>query len=251
MKTSVMNLYSPLLLLRNGIKDGDSVICFNFRPDRVRQITEALTQENFAGFTRPIVPKIYYACFTEYNSALKLPVAFDANTMHTPDIVDTLPDILSCKHIGQFHTAETEKYAHITYFFNMVAKKKPQPGEERELVPSLKVATYDLAPAMQTAKVCELACQAVKSGKYPFIVLNFANPDMVGHTGMLEAAIQAVESVDKAFALLLETIREVKGTLIITADHGNCEQMIDYVTGEPTYCSYYKSCPFYYGRFSK
>ncbi len=222
----------PFIVTERSIKDGDSVICFNFRPDRVRQISQALTQSTFDGFSRPIVPKVYYACFTEYDSSLKLPVAFDANTMHTPDIVDTLPDILSCKHLGQFHTAETEKYAHVTYFFNG-GKEKPEPGEDRELIPSLKVSTYDLAPAMQTAKVCELACQAAKSGKYPFIVLNFANPDMVGHTGMLEAAVAAVESVDHAFALLLETIREVKGTLIITADHGNCEQMIDYSTGEP------------------
>ena len=222
----------PFIVTNRGIKDGDSVICFNFRPDRVREITQALTQSNFDGFVRPVTPKIYYACFTEYDSSLKLPIAFDANTMQTPDIVDTLPDILSCKHLGQFHTAETEKYAHVTYFFNG-GREQPEPGEERQLIPSLKVATYDLAPAMQTEKVCQLACQAARSGKYPFIVLNFANPDMVGHTGMLEAAVEAVESVDRAFAVLLETIAEVKGTLIITADHGNCEQMIDYNTGEP------------------
>ncbi len=222
----------PFVVTNSGIKDGDSVICFNFRPDRVREITQALTQPNFDGFMRPIFPKIYYACFTEYDSSLKLPVAFDANTMRTPDILDTLPDILSCKHLNQFHTAETEKYAHVTYFFNG-GKEQPEPGEDRQLIPSLKVATYDLAPAMQTAKVCELACQAAKSGKYPFIVLNFANPDMVGHTGILEAAVEAIESVDKAFGLLLETMAEVKGTLVITADHGNCEQMIDPNTGQP------------------
>ena len=222
----------PFIVTNRSIKDGDSVICFNFRPDRVRQITHALTQADFDGFVRPVVPKILFTCMTEYDSQLRLPVAFDAQTMHTPDILDTLPEVISCKHIGQFHTAETEKYAHVTYFLNG-GKEQPEPGEERQLVPSLKIATYDLAPAMQTAEVCDLACQAARSGKYPFIVLNFANPDMVGHTGILEAAIEAVQSVDQAFARLLATIEEVKGTLVITADHGNCEQMIDLSTGEP------------------
>ncbi len=222
----------PFIVTNRGIRDGDSVLCFNFRPDRVRQITRTLTQPDFDGFNRPSVPKIYFACLTEYDSSLKLPIAFDANTMHTPDIVDTLPDILSCQKLNQYHTAETEKYAHVTYFFNG-GREDPEPGEDRQLVPSLKVATYDLAPAMKTAEVCRLACQAIKSGKYPFIVLNFANPDMVGHTGMLEPAVEAVESVDRAFGKLLQTISEIKGTLVITADHGNCEQMIDYSTGEP------------------
>lgn len=222
----------PFIVTKCGIKDGDSVICFNFRPDRVRQISRALTQPDFNGFERPTVPKIYYACMTEYDSTLNLPVAFNASVMKTPDIIDTLPDILSCKKFGQYHTAETEKYAHITYFFNG-GHEEPEPGEDRQLVPSLKVATYDLAPAMQTPEVCRLACQAVMSKKYPFIVLNFANPDMVGHTGMIEPAVRAVESVDQAFAKLLEAVQEVKGTLIITADHGNCEQMIDFATGEP------------------
>ncbi len=218
----------PFIVTKHSIKDGDSVICFNFRPDRVRQITHALTQANFVGFARLAVPKISYTCLTEYDSQLDLPVAFDAQTMRTPDILDTLPEIISCKHIGQFHTAETEKYAHVTYFLNG-GKEEPEPGEDRQLVPSLKIATYDLQPEMQTAEVCDLACQAARSGKYAFIVLNFANPDMVGHTGILEAAVEAVQSVDQAFARLLATIQEVKGTLVITADHGNCEQMIDYV----------------------
>ena len=222
----------PFIVTARGIKDGDSVICFNFRPDRVRQITHALTQPEFDGFNRLLIPRIYYACFTEYDSSLHLPVAFDAHTMHTPDIIDTLPDMLACKKLGQYHTAETEKYAHVTYFFNG-GREEPELGEDRQLVKSLKVATYDLAPAMQTEEVCKLACQAALSGKYPFIVLNFANPDMVGHTGLLEPAVQAVESVDQAFKQLLETVRQVNGSLIITADHGNCEQMIDYSTGEP------------------
>ena len=222
----------PFIVTNSGIKDGDSVICFNFRPDRVRQITWALTQTKFDGFERPIVPKIFYTCMTEYDQSLALPVAFDAQAMATADIVNTLPDILSCKHIGQFHTAETEKYAHVTYFLNG-GREQPESGEVRQMVQSLKIATYDLAPAMRTAEVCQLACQAARSGKYPFIVLNFANPDMVGHTGILEAAVEAVQSVDQALADLLSTVQEVKGTLIITADHGNCEQMIDYATNEP------------------
>ncbi|PWT94785.1 MAG: 2,3-bisphosphoglycerate-independent phosphoglycerate mutase, partial [Candidatus Melainabacteria bacterium] len=123
-------------------------------------------------------------------------------------------------------------YAHVTYFFNG-GKEPPEEGEVRQLVPSLKVATYDKAPAMQTPQVCQVACQAIASGKHPFIVLNFANPDMVGHTGILEAAVEAIESVDRAFAELLAAIQAAKGTLLITADHGNCEQMIDLATGQP------------------
>jgi 2,3-bisphosphoglycerate-independent phosphoglycerate mutase len=222
----------PAIVHNQPLKDGDSVICFNFRPDRVREISLVLTSPVFADFERPKVPKIFYACFTEYEKSLNLPVAFDATTMHTPTVEETLPQILSCHHIGQFHTAETEKYAHVTYFLNG-GREAPEAGEERKLIPSLKVATYDKAPGMQTSEVCETTCQAIRSGKYPFIVVNFANPDMVGHTGMLDAGVEAVESVDHAFGRLLETVAERKGTLLITADHGNCEQMIDLATGQP------------------
>ncbi len=222
----------PAIVHNRQIKSGDSVILFNYRPDRMRQIAQVLSQKEFDQFQRAPLPKIFLACLTEYDSSLHLPIAFDANTMHTPDIEDTLPEILACHHIGQFHTAETEKYAHVTYFFNG-GKEKPEVGEDRKLVPSLKVATYDLAPSMQTQAVCEATCQAITSSKYPFIVVNFANPDMVGHTGMLAAAVEAVESVDQAFGKLLETIQSAKGTLLITADHGNCEQMIDLNTGQP------------------
>jgi 2,3-bisphosphoglycerate-independent phosphoglycerate mutase len=222
----------PLIVNNQTIKDHDSIICFNFRPDRVRQITRVLTQENFDQFQRPFFPSCHYVCLTEYDESLDLPVAFDAKTMHTPKIEHTLPEILSCHHIGQFHTAETEKYAHVTYFFNG-GKEKAEEGETRKLIPSLKVATYDQAPQMQTAEVCNTACQAIASGLYPFIILNFANPDMVGHTGMLPKAVEAIESVDAAFAKLIEALQAAKGTLLITADHGNCEQMINYETGEP------------------
>jgi 2,3-bisphosphoglycerate-independent phosphoglycerate mutase len=222
----------PRLVTARPIQDGDSVICFNFRPDRVRQISKALTQKSFDGFVRRQVPQIFYACMTEYDETLNLPIAFDNKTMDTPLVNETLPEILACHHIGQFHTAETEKYAHVTYFFNG-GKEPPEDGEVRQLVPSLKVATYDKAPKMQTPEVCEVACQAIASQKHPFIILNFANPDMVGHTGILDAAVQAIESVDAAFKRLLDAVEAAKGTLVITADHGNCEQMIDYATGEP------------------
>ncbi len=222
----------PFIVTERTITDGDSVICFNFRPDRVRQISRALTQDNFDSFSRPKKPDIYYACLTEYDASLRLPVAFSPEVLPSQDISNTLPQLLACHHIGQFHTAETEKYAHVTYFFNG-GKEEPCEGEERQLVQSLKVATYDLAPEMQTPRVCEVACEAILSGKYPFTVLNFANPDMCGHTGILEAGIAAVESVDAAFAKLLAAVEKAKGTLVITADHGNCEQMINLQTGEP------------------
>jgi 2,3-bisphosphoglycerate-independent phosphoglycerate mutase len=169
---------------------------------------------------------------TEYDAKLNLPIAFSPQALPFQDIRNTLPQLLSCHHIGQFHTAETEKYAHVTYFLNG-GNEAVLPGEDRSMIQSLKVATYDLAPEMQTPKVTDVACEAISSGKYPFVVLNLANPDMVGHTGILEAGILAVESVDRAFAKLLETIQEAKGTLVITADHGNCEEMINLQTGEP------------------
>jgi 2,3-bisphosphoglycerate-independent phosphoglycerate mutase len=223
---------TPQIINAIPIKDGDSVICFNFRPDRVREISRVLTQSDFKEFVLPVTPSIYYVCMTEYDTSLNLPVAFSPEVLPSQDLHNTLPEVISCHHIGQFHTAETEKYAHVTYFFNG-GKEIQLPGEERQLIPSLKVATYDLAPAMRTPQVCELACQAIKSGKHPFIVLNFANPDMVGHTGIMDAAVPAVESVDLAFAALLAAVQEAHGTLVVTADHGNIEQLLDYKTGEP------------------
>ncbi len=221
----------PYIITDVQIEDGDAVICFNFRPDRVREISRVLTDKLFNEFSRPALPNIHYVCLTEYDASLNLPVAFNPQ-LSTEDIAVTLPELLSCHQIGQFHTAETEKYAHVTYFFNG-GKEALEPLEERRLVESLKVATYDLAPRMQTAEVCDVACAAILSGRYPFIVLNFANPDMVGHTGIMEAAVEAVKSVDEAFAKLLAATEMAGGTLLITADHGNVEQMIDFGTGEP------------------
>jgi 2,3-bisphosphoglycerate-independent phosphoglycerate mutase len=222
----------PTIVNHRPIKDGDSVICFNFRPDRVRQISRVLTQSQFDFFERPTFPQIYYGCMTEYDVSLHLPVAFDPSAIPSQDIDMTLPEMISCHHLPQMHIAETEKYAHVTYFLNG-GREQILEGEERVLVQSPKVATYDLAPSMETAKVCALACQAMKSEKYPFVVLNFANPDMVGHTGIIEAAVEAVESVDIAFGEMLQATSDCHGSLFITADHGNCEQMVDLITGEP------------------
>ncbi len=222
----------PTIVTPRTVKDGDAMICTNFRPDRVRQISRVMTTVDFKEFERPVVPDIFYVCMTEYDSSLNLPVAFSPDQLPSQDMDMTLPQLLSCHHIKQLHVAETEKYAHVTYFLNG-GKEQKNDLEERVLVPSLKVATYDKAPTMQTPKVCEMACQAIESGNYPFIVINFANPDMVGHTGFMEAGVDAVQSVDEAFGKLLESTRKVGGTLMITADHGNIEQMIDLKTGEP------------------
>ena len=222
----------PYIVTQAPIESGDSVICFNFRPDRVRQISRVLTKTDFDQFERPVVPSIHYVCMTEYDASLKLPIAFDLDSLPPQDITMTLPELISCHHMKQLHTAETEKYAHVTYFLNG-GREQELEGEERILVPSLKVATYDQAPQMQTSEVANVACKAIESGQYPFIVLNLANPDMVGHTGYMEAAVDAVQSVDDAFGQLLAATNKAGGTLLITADHGNVEQMIDLNSGEP------------------
>jgi 2,3-bisphosphoglycerate-independent phosphoglycerate mutase len=240
----------PHIVSKAKIEDGDSVICFNFRPDRVRQISRVLTAVHFEGFERPLLPKIYYACLTEYDKSLNLPVAFNPEVLPNQDLHNTLPEIISCHHLDQFHTAETEKYAHVTYFLNG-GKEAPVEGETRQLIPSLKVATYDLAPSMRTPQVCELTCQAINSGKHPFIVLNFANPDMVGHTGIMDAAVPAVKSVDEAFGILLSAVEKANGTLFVTADHGNIEQLIDYKTGEPHTAHTTNPVPFIVASFQK
>lgn len=222
----------PTIVTPRTVRSGDAMICFNFRPDRVRQIARAMTTTDFDGFNRPVVPDIFFVCLTEYDSSLAIPVAFSPEQLPSQDMSMTLPQLLSCHDVPQLHIAETEKYAHVTYFLNG-GKEQENKGETRVLVPSLKVATYDQAPAMQTAKVCDMACKAIETGQYPFIVVNFANPDMVGHTGFMDAATEAVKSVDEAFGHLLEATGQAKGSLFITADHGNVEQMIDLRTGEP------------------
>jgi len=209
----------------------DTAIFFNFRPDRAREITQALTSPAFKEFARPedkVAPFAVYACMTTYDSTFPLPVAFPRETY--PDI---FPEILARLQKKQFRCAETEKYAHVTYFFNG-GREEPFPGEDRQMIPSPReVRTYDEKPEMSEPQVADAAASAIRSKKYDFVLVNFANPDMVGHTGKLEPAIHAVEAVDAGVGVIVDAARAVGGAVIITADHGNCELMKDPVTGAP------------------
>ena len=209
------------------ISDGDSVIFFNFRPDRARQLTRAIVDPDFDGFETKKI-KTYFVCFTNYDETMpNVHIAFKKE-----QIKNTLGEVI-CKQGGkQLRIAETEKYAHVTFFFNG-GEEKQYEGEDRILVPSPKVETYDLKPEMSAYEVTEKVLEAIESEKYNCIILNFANPDMVGHTGNLEAAIKAVETIDECAGKIVNAIKSKKGNLIITADHGNAEQMIDLKTGEP------------------
>lgn len=222
----------PIVLNKNGlIEDGDSVICFNFRSDRARQITSFLVDKNFNKFRRrKVITDLFFVTMIPYyDYDLGLPI----HTAFTPKIVEMpLAQIISEKNIKQFHIAETEKYAHVTYFFNG-AREKPFEGEDRVLIPSPKVPTYDLKPEMNADKVTEETIKAIKKDKYGFLLVNFANPDMVGHTGVFEQAVKAVEKVDECLGKLMAEIQTRKMNAIITADHGNVETMIDINTGEP------------------
>jgi len=211
------------------IDDGDVIISFNFRPDRIRQITRALTYKDFDFFIREKWPKLnYYVCMTEYDASFNLPIAFPPETLK-----NILGEVISKQGWRQLRIAETEKYAHVTYFFNG-GKEEPFPGEDRYLVPSPReVPTYDLKPEMSAPEVTIELLNYLKKGQYPFIVLNFANGDMVGHTGVLEAAIKACETVDSCLGKILVEIKRQNGIAFVTADHGNSEQMIDYKTGQP------------------
>lgn len=205
-----------------GMKDGDAILFFNFRPDRARQITRAFTQPDFTGFDRSrVLQNLYYGCMTLYDETFNLPVAYPKQKLD-----NILAQVLSEHQMTQFRTAETEKYAHVTFFFNG-GFEQPYPGEERHLVPSPKVATYDLQPEMNVSIVADVVCEALDSGKYDFLVVNFANPDMVGHTGVLAAAEEAVKAIDVAIQRVAEASLKNDGVLLITADHGNCEVMID------------------------
>ncbi|MDO5294923.1 MAG: 2,3-bisphosphoglycerate-independent phosphoglycerate mutase [bacterium] len=210
------------------IKNNDSVIFFNFRPDRAREITRAFCDDAFEGFARKERLNLTFVCFTEYDATIpnKL-VAF-----HKVAINNTFGEFLSKNGKKQLRTAETEKYAHVTFFFNG-GKEEPYEGEERLLVKSPKVATYDLQPEMSAYQVCDGLVDAIKSDKYDVIIVNFANPDMVGHTGIEAAAIKAVEAVDECVGKVVAAIEEVDGQMFICADHGNAEQLVDYTTGDP------------------
>jgi 2,3-bisphosphoglycerate-independent phosphoglycerate mutase len=214
----------------HGMKDGDGVLCFNFRADRVREILGAMLDPNFSGFERKRVVRFAAAVgMTQYSDELD-------KLMETIFPPQTLANILGevVAHAGrtQLRMAETEKYPHVTYFLNG-GREEPYSGEDRIMVPSPKVATYDLQPEMSAPELTDKAVAAINSGKYDLIVLNFANPDMVGHTGSLPAAIKAVETVDASLGRIAEAIEKSGGALLVTADHGNCEMMRDPQTGGP------------------
>ncbi len=209
------------------IKEKDSVIFFNFRPDRAREITRALVDNEFDGFeTKPL--DLYFVCMTPYDETMpNVQVAFKKEALS-----NTFGEYISNLGYTQLRIAETEKYAHVTFFFNG-GEEKQYKGEDRILVPSPKVETYDLKPEMSAYEVTDKVLEAIESNKYNAIILNYANPDMVGHTGSLEAAIKAIETIDECVGKVVEAVEKVNGVLLMTADHGNAEQMIDYKTGEP------------------
>ncbi|MGH7949743.1 MAG: 2,3-bisphosphoglycerate-independent phosphoglycerate mutase, partial [Candidatus Binataceae bacterium] len=208
------------------LADGDQVVCYNFRADRARQLTAALALADFSGFARPRVPKIGYVCMTEYDRTFGLPIAFAPE-----DLKNTLAEVLARNSTRNLRIAETEKYAHVTYFLNG-GVEQPFPYEERVLIPSAKVATYDLEPSMRAQAIAERAAQEIRSGKFGVVVMNFANPDMVGHTGVLDATVKAVEATDHALGTVLDAIADTGGVALVTADHGNAEFMADPATGQ-------------------
>ena len=209
------------------IRAGDGILCFNFRADRMRQMVRAWTQADFSGFDRGDAPLLDVVTMTAYDAMFKLPVVFGPETLH-----EIMADVVSRNGLGMLRTAETEKYAHVTYFFNG-GIEKPFPGEDRLLVDSQKVATYDLAPEMSAAGITDILCKGIEDRKHAFILANFANGDMVGHTGKIPAAVRAVETVDTCLARVLASAQKAHASLLVTADHGNCEMMIDPATGGP------------------
>lgn len=211
------------------IKENDSIIFFNFRPDRARQITRAIVDEDFDGFIREKMPRpLTFVTMTQYDKTIEnVDIAF------SPELIsNTIGEYISNKGMKQLRIAETEKYAHVTYFFNGGVEKEFE-GENRILIPSPKTATYDLQPEMSAYEVTEKVLEAIHSGEYDFMVLNYANADMVGHTGVMEAAVKAVETVDHCVNRVVDAIVKNGGRAVITADHGNAEQMMDYKTKKP------------------
>ncbi len=218
----------PTVIGGKRINDNDAVIFFNYRPDRAREITRAFTDENFDGFYRKkVINNLYYVCMTQYDETFDVPVAFKPQTL-----VNILGDVLDENGINQFRTAETEKYAHITFFFNGGVEKSGK-LETRALVNSPKVATYDLKPEMSAYEVCDNVLKAIDNPEYGFILVNFANPDMVGHTGVMDAAIKACQAVDECVGKIAQKALENDVTMIITADHGNAEWMYNEQTHAP------------------
>ena len=203
------------------IQDGDAVICFNHRSDRPREMCEALINKKFTGFTRKHVPAVALTTMTDYRAGFDAPIAFASNTLD-----GTLGEIAARAGLKQLRMAETEKYPHVTFFFSG-GREQPFEGEERIMAPSPKVATYDLQPEMSAPELTRRAVEAINSRKFDLIILNFANGDMVGHTGVEKAAIAAVETVDTSLGDIVQAVQAVNGEVLVTADHGNCEQMWD------------------------
>ncbi|MDU4890936.1 MAG: 2,3-bisphosphoglycerate-independent phosphoglycerate mutase [Clostridium sp.] len=223
-----------------NIKDKDSVIFFNFRPDRAREITRAINDVEFSGFKRDRL-NLTYVCMTQYDKTLE-----NVRVAYTPEhYTNTLGEYISKKGLKQLRIAETEKYAHVTFFFNG-GVEQPNEGEDRILIPSPKVATYDLKPEMSAYEVTDAVLNALNEDKYDLVILNYANPDMVGHTGVIEAAVKAVETVDECLGKVVDKVVSMDGTVFITADHGNAESMIDYSTGKPMTAHTTNLVPFLY-----
>ena len=241
----------PTVLVDEGrpvatVEAGDAVVYFNFRSDRGRELTKAfalpeLPSQADGMFNRgPRLQDLVFVTMTEYESGLPVEVAFPADNVDEP-----LAKILADRGLRQFHTAETEKYAHVTFFFNG-GREAPFPGEDRLLVPSPKVATYDLQPEMSASGVTDEAVRRIQSGEYDVIIMNYANADMVGHTGVMEAAIKAVEAVDAGVGRVVEAALGKGGGALITADHGNAEQLVEYDTGKPLTSHTTNPVPFYF-----
>ena len=224
----------PSVIIEEGqpsgkLMDGDAFIFFNFRSDRAREITRCFTEKVFSGFPREAFPKLSsYVCMTSYDETFGLPIAFASD-----ELTNIFPEVISKAGLTQLRIAETEKYAHVTFFFNG-GREEPFPGEDRALIPSPKeVATYDQKPEMSAYLVTEELLKRLGQDKYDVIILNFANADMVGHTGIMEAAVRAVEAVDTCVGKLVERVLQLGGAALITADHGNAEMMVDDTTGGP------------------
>lgn len=212
---------APVRVSPGAFCPGDGVIFFNFRPDRARQLTQAFVSPDFDGFERQLITPLSFVTFTQYDPDFAVSVAFEPQNLS-----NILGEVISQHGLKQFRTAETEKYAHVTYFFNG-GLEEPFSGEDRELVSSPMVATYDVAPKMSADAVTDVATAAIAKQIYSLVVINYANPDMVGHTGQIPATVEAIETVDRCLGRLLEAIIKAGGTAIITADHGNAEHMLD------------------------
>lgn len=223
----------PTVITEDGkpiavIKSGDSIIFFNFRPDRAREITKTFCLEDFDGFERGERIKTVYTCFTEYD----VTIPNKSIVYKEAEIENTLGEYISKCGLKQARIAETEKYAHVTFFFNG-GKEEPSEGEDRYLIPSPKVATYDLQPEMSAPEVCDTLVEQINSRKYDVIIINFANPDMVGHTGVIPAVVKAIEEVDRCVGRVVEAVKATDAALFLCADHGNSEENINPETGEP------------------